>query len=245
MDLAGDPDLEESFALLRRKWGEVPAGQIRRESSEALLALPDWDLVTAWDGFCRDASVFARRGWRQVLYRDAFRGKRIIDFGCGLAFDTVHFAEHGARVTFVDIAPANVEVVRRLCQLKGVAGCEWLYLQNLQSLSVLHGEYDAVYCAGSLICAPLDVVRREAEALLPHLPAGGRWMELAYPEARWRREGELPFDQWGDKTDGGAPWMEWHDLSKIRGYLAPAEFDVVLAFEYHDHDFNWFDLVRR
>ena len=48
----------------------------------------------------------------------------------------------------------------------------------------------------------------------------------------------------GQKTDGGARWIEWHDLEKLRYVLAPANFDVVLDLEFHDSDFNWFDLVR-
>jgi hypothetical protein len=69
-------------------------------------------------------------------------------------------------------------------------------------------------------------------------------MELCYPRARWEREGHLPFETWGEKTDGGAPWMEWYDLPKLLHRLAPARFDVVLAFDYHNSDFNWFDLER-
>ena len=87
--------------------------------------------------------------------------------------------------------------------------------------------------------------REEAQALLPHLKIGGRWIELAYPKSRWERDGEMLFSRWGEKTDGGAPWMEWHDLAKIRGYLAPSEFEVVLELEFHNGEFNWFDLLRR
>ncbi len=39
--------------------------------------------------------------------------------------------------------------------------------------------------------------------------------------------------------------MEWHDLEKLRDYLAPAVFEVVMEFEFHRGAFNWFDLVRR
>jgi SAM-dependent methyltransferase len=178
------------------------------------------------------------------LYADVFRGKRIIDFGCGLAFDSVYYAERGAHVTFVDIVESNVEVVRRLCRLKNINNCEFCFMEDLGSLSALKGPCDAVYCAGSLINAPLEVTRLEAQEILKHLPVGGRWLELAYPKARWEREGKMPFETWGEKTDGGALWMEWHDIEKVMWYLAPARFEVVLAFEYHNSDFNWFDLVR-
>jgi hypothetical protein len=46
-------------------------------------------------------------------------------------------------------------------------------------------------------------------------------------------------------TDGGAPWVEWYDLTKLHAVLEPARFDTVLYFEFHNSDFNWFDLLRR
>jgi hypothetical protein len=39
--------------------------------------------------------------------------------------------------------------------------------------------------------------------------------------------------------------MEWYDLSRLRERLRPAEFDVILSFNFHNDDFNWFDLIRR
>ena len=99
-------------------------------------------------------------------------------------------------------------------------------------------------CQGSLINAPFEVIRQECQELLRHLPVGGRWIELAYPKARWVREGSLPFEQWGDKTDGGAPWMEWYDQAKLQAALAPARFETVLYLDFHNNDFNWFDLLR-
>jgi hypothetical protein len=73
----------------------------------------------------------------------------------------------------------------------------------------------------------------------------GRWIELAYPKVRWEREGRLPATEWGERTDGGAPWIEWHDLQKLEYLFAPASFEVILALEFHSSDFNWFDLIRR
>ena len=36
-----------------------------------------------------------------------------------------------------------------------------------------------------------------------------------------------------------------YDLPRLRAVLAPAQFDVIFELEYYNHDFNWFDLVRR
>jgi hypothetical protein len=119
-------------------------------------------------------------------------------------------------------------------------------MESFDTIDQLRGEFDVIWAQGSLINAPFDVTRDEIQRLARKLRIGGRWIELAYPEVRWRREGSLPFTQWGAKTDGpGTPWVEWYDLDKLRAALAPGVFDVVLYFEFFNSDFNWFDLVKR
>jgi hypothetical protein len=117
-------------------------------------------------------------------------------------------------------------------------------MQDLKSLSALPDGYDVIWCGGSMHHAPFAVVREEAQALLAHLRADGRWIELSYPKARWERDGKMAFDKWGEKTDGGAPWAEWYDLEKLQSRLAPARFNVVLHMPFHNNDFVWFDLLR-
>jgi SAM-dependent methyltransferase len=248
VDLSQDPLLRKSFDILRRKWCEVPYKQYERLNSEGLLALPDSELLDLWTRTHLESSTgkaFSNRGWYHILYKDILRGKKVLDVGCGLAPDTVFFAEHGAVVTFVDIVESNVRFVQRVCELKGLDRTAFCHMEDLGSLEALPTDYDVVYCCGSFINAPLELARMEAQALLEHLPIGGRWIELAYPRSRWEREGQLPYDRWGEKTDGGAPWIEWHDLKKLDYILAPAVFDVVLMTEFHNSDFIWFDLVRR
>lgn len=248
VDLSGDPTLKKSFDVLRKKWGVVPYTQFDRARTDDFLTLSDRELLETWtNGHVTSSTgpAFSARGWYHCLYKDMFRGKKILDVGCGLAPDTVFYAEHGAAVTFLDIVEANVEFVRRVCRLKGLDHTDCVYVDDLSSLDALPRDYDVIYCCGSLINAPLEAARMEAQALLAHLPPGGRWIELAYPSTRWEREGRMPFERWGEKTDGGAPWMEWHDLNKLEYMFAPATFDVILALEFHNSDFIWFDVIRR
>jgi SAM-dependent methyltransferase len=236
-----DPDLRHCFEILRGKWGEVPAGKERVQSAD-LNALTDEQLSEYWDS--AHQSTLDVRDWFQVLYCDVFKGKRVLDVGCGLAISSLHFAKNGAEVTFLDIVPENVGIVKRLCAVKQIQNAKFCIFDDLRALEML-GEYDAIFCCGSLINAPLELMRVEVQALLKHLIPGGRWIELAYPKERWLREGSLAFEKWGEETDGGAPWMEWHDLDKVRWYLQPVEFDVILSLEFYNQDFNWFDLRRR
>jgi len=68
-------------------------------------------------------------------------------------------------------------------------------------------------------------------------------LQLAYPKSRWIRDGSPSFDKWGPMVDGpGTPWEEWYDVPKLLSMFEPAKFDVVLYQEFHNSDFNWFDL---
>jgi SAM-dependent methyltransferase len=185
-----DPTLSKSFELLRAKWKQIPVSHRDRRYSHECEAMADDELLSFWRKGAQATSAH-HRGWYQTLYRDSFRGKRLIDHGCGLGFDTLLYAQNGAQVTFIDIVESNVNVVKRLAALFGLRGCEFLFLKDLGSLAALSGDYDVIYCCGSMICAPLWVIRKEVQALLQHLPVGGRWMELAYPKARWEREGRF------------------------------------------------------
>jgi len=240
--------LQDPFSVLRKKWSEVP-GASDRYSTQSLLAMSDDDLLRNWESN-RHAAVtganFSVRGWYHLLYRDVLKGKRVMDVGSGLGMDGITFAENGAQITFVDIVDSNLEVLRRLCRIKGLSNVGYYLLTDYSSIDSLPSDFDVIWCQGSMINAPFEAMRVEAAALLKHLPVGGRWIELAYPKVRWEREGRLPFSVWGEHTDGpGTPWMEWYDTEKLLARLQPATFEQVLAIDFHSHDFNWFDLIRR
>jgi SAM-dependent methyltransferase len=210
--------------------------------------MSDDDLLALWRKTTLEATTgdnFAVRGWYHALYRDVFRGKNVMDVGSGFGIDGITFAQHGARMTFVDIVQSNLSVLERLCRRATCADVRFHYMDGIAALARLPVDYDVIWCQGSLINAPFDATRDEAQELLRHLPVGGRWIELAYPRERWERDGRPPFTEWGEKTDGkGTPWVEWYDLVKVKALLAPAEFEVVLHFNFHNDDFNWFDLLR-
>jgi SAM-dependent methyltransferase len=239
---------EDVLAALRGKWGVVPAGLMGRRSTAELATLPEDDLRQLWMETHLEATAgdgFAVRGWYQAIYRDVLRDKKVLEIGSGMGIDGIEFARHGANMTFVDIVEGNLSLMRRLCTAFGVTTAKFVYMDALSALDALDDDYDVVWCQGSLINAPFDFISKECAAILRHLKTGGRWIELTYPRERWVRDGEPSFRVWGTMTDGeGTPWMEWYDLPRILDRLSPARFAPVLAFNFHNDDFNWFDLVR-
>jgi len=173
-------------------------------------------------------------------------GKKVMDVGSGFGVDPITFAQHGARVTFVDLVETNLKVLERLCKIMGLKEVQFVHLRELDSLKPLDTDYDVIMAMGSLHHAPAEVLGPEIQELHRHLKVGGRWLQLAYPRARWIREGREPFSNWGTITDGpGTPWAEWYDVPKLLKLHEPGKFDVVLYQEFHNGVFSWFDLLYR
>ena len=244
-------DTQNYFEVLRERWKTIPFTEDNRAQAPDLIAADDAELLLQWEK-ARKATVEENRlnymrGWFQLLYRDWCRGRKIMDIGCGLGINSIHFAENGASVTFVDIVECNVELVRRICRLKGIEkACSFLVMKGVDDLRKLDRDYDAVMGFGSLMNAPLDVMKPEFQALAACLkPEGGRFIMHSYPKSRWEREGSVPFDKWGEQTDGeGTPWAEWYDADKLIDALKPARFELVYYCEFRQGDMNCIDLVR-
>jgi SAM-dependent methyltransferase len=236
----------EFLDVSREKWREVPAGgdTLGRSYSTDLLKLSDQELLAQWQRMNEAGSVPDHRGWYQVLYREAFAGRRIMEVGSGLGFDGIYFMKNGAKWLFADIVKDNLEAVRRLVELQGLsAQAEYLWIEHPPSLEKLEGEFDVVWANGSLHHAPFDIARAEAQLLLHRLKAGGRWIELFYSFDRWVRQGKLPFTEWGRVTDGErTPWAEWYDVERIKSRLFPASTTTILDFSFGGGQYGWVDL---
>lgn len=237
------------YETLRKRWNAVPTTTSGIQATAKLLELSDEALLAEWERARTDITTgaeFAHRGWYHALYTEGMRGKKVMDVGSGFGVDSITFAQHGARLTFVDLVETNLKVLERLCKIMGLRDVQFVPFHDVDSLRTLDTDYDVIMAMGSLHHAPENVVRPEYQELLRHLKPGGRWLQLACPRSRWIREGRERFTKWGEITDGpGTPWAEWYDLPKLLKILEPGKFDVVLYQEFHNGDFNWFDLLYR
>lgn len=246
---AKNPAWQTPFDTLRKKWVSVPSGESVFEKTTSLIRLSDVELLARWEKARHEITTgaeFAHRGWYHALYAESMRGKKVMDVGSGFGVDSITFAQHGARLTFIDLVETNLKVLERLCKIMGLKDVQFVLLKDLDSLRPLDADYDVIMAMGSLHNAPDHIMKPEYRELLRHLKVGGRWLQLAYPKSRWIRDKRPPFKVWGQYTDGpGTPWCEPYELEKLLGMFAPAKFDVVLYQEFHNHDFNWFDLLYR
>jgi hypothetical protein len=245
---ATDPSWDDPFQLLRKKWGELPVGFDRLPSSE-IIKLSDGELLAWWEKAKLEATTgpfYKARGWYHTVYMPMIKGASVIEIGTGFGIDGLTFAQVAGHYTFVDIVQENLKLLERLARIMKIKNAAFLWLENYECLKALPFGQDVILASGSLHHAPMRVIKSEIQELAPRLRTGGRWLQLAYPKRRWEREGCEPFWTWGKKTDGEAtPWAEWYDLEKLLSLFEPHSFEAVMAFDYHDSDFNWFDLIKR
>src|SRR5271170_3788689 len=52
---------------------------------------------------------------------ERWRGKRVLEIGCGIGTDTINFARAGAHVTAVDLSEKSLEMARRRAEVFGLA----------------------------------------------------------------------------------------------------------------------------
>jgi 2-polyprenyl-3-methyl-5-hydroxy-6-metoxy-1,4-benzoquinol methylase len=87
---------------------------------------------------------------------DRWKGKRVLEIGCGIGTDTINFARHGAQVTAVDLTEKSLEVARQRARVFGLENRIRFIQANGEELSsyVPVEAYDLVYSFGVIHHTP-------------------------------------------------------------------------------------------
>src|ERR1700740_945787 len=120
---------DKPYDTLRKRWNAVPTTSIGIQSTAALLMLPDKALLAEWEKARKDITTgteFAHRGWYHTLYADGMRGKKVMDVGSGFGVDSITFAQHGAKLTFIDLVETNLKGLERLSNIMGPPGMQYM-----------------------------------------------------------------------------------------------------------------------
>ncbi|MFO0899719.1 MAG: class I SAM-dependent methyltransferase [Pirellulales bacterium] len=85
-----------------------------------------------------------------------WKGKKVLEIGCGLGTDTINFARAGALVTAVDLSEESLKLAKQRAQVMGVADRIKFYRANAEQLTsvVPHDTYDLVYSFGVIHHTP-------------------------------------------------------------------------------------------
>jgi 2-polyprenyl-3-methyl-5-hydroxy-6-metoxy-1,4-benzoquinol methylase len=103
----------------------------------------------------------------QFAQFERWKGKKVLEIGCGIGTDTMSFARAGAHVTAVDLTPKSLEVARQRAKVFGFEDRVKFIQANAEKLSesVPVEPYDLVYSFGVIHHTPhpervLDEIRK-------------------------------------------------------------------------------------
>ena len=85
-----------------------------------------------------------------------WKGKKVLEIGCGIGTDTVNFARAGAHVTTVELSEKSLALARKRVKLFGLSRQVKFYLCNAEELSktVPQEAYDLIYSFGVIHHTP-------------------------------------------------------------------------------------------
>jgi 2-polyprenyl-3-methyl-5-hydroxy-6-metoxy-1,4-benzoquinol methylase len=117
---------------------------------------------------------------------ERWRGKRVLEVGCGIGTDSINFARAGAELTAVELSSESLGIAARRAEVMGVADHIQFVQANAEELtSTLGGErYDLVYSFGVIHHTPHpDRALAEMRALAA---PGGTLKLMVYHRHSWK-----------------------------------------------------------
>lgn len=112
----------------------------------------------------------------------AYRGRRLLEVGCGIGTDLVRFARGGARTVGVDLATTAVALARRNFALHGIDGAR-LLVADAEDLPFVDGSFDVVYGHG--VVQYTAQARRLIAECHRVLAPGGEAIFMVYNRLSW------------------------------------------------------------
>ena len=117
---------------------------------------------------------------------ERWRGKRVLEVGCGIGTDSINFARAGALLTAVDLSPESLRVAEKRAEVMEVGDRIRFVQANAEELaSVLEGEmFDLVYSFGVVHHTPRpDRALAEMRRLVA---PGGTLKLMVYHRRSWK-----------------------------------------------------------
>jgi len=102
----------------------------------------------------RERRYFVEPHIKRFVEFENWKGKDVLEIGCGIGTDSVEFALSGARVTAVELSPKSLEIARRRFEVYGLQG-EFIEVSAEElSKKVRVRPYDLIYSFGVIHHTP-------------------------------------------------------------------------------------------
>lgn len=151
----------------------------------------------------------------ELVNFSGFKGKKLLEVGCGVGIDLVRFARGGAIVTGIDLAEVSIELARQNLALRGLTGD--LRVMNGEALEFPDGSFDVVYAHG-VIQYTAHAERMVAE-IHRVLKPNGQAIMMVYNRRSWLNILSMVMNVGLEHED--APVLNKYTIGEFRELLKP------------------------
>ena len=176
---------------------------------------------------------------------ECWRGKKVLEIGCGIGTDTTNFARHGASVTAVDLSLQSLELAKKRIATYGFEDQVRLYAGSAEELSsfVPVEPYDLIYSFGVIHHTPhpervMEQVRSYAKPgtvvkLMVYYRHSWKvfWVLMGYGKGRFWRLKELVAEH--SEAQTGCPVTYTYSREEGRRLIESSGFHQTEAFVDH------------
>jgi SAM-dependent methyltransferase len=159
-----------------------------------------------------------------------WKGKRVLEIGCGIGTDATNFARAGADYTAIDLSDESIALAKKRFEVFGLSGR--FFSGNSEQLSkiVPDGDFDLIYSFGVIHHTPAPVaVIKEARKLIA---ADGEFRLMLYARHSWK---DIMIDAGLDQPEAqtGCPIAFRYTHDEVRDLLAEGGFSVTSIEQTH------------
>lgn len=161
-----------------------------------------------------------------------WRGKKVLEIGCGIGTDSVNFARAGAEVTVVELSEESLDICRQRFAVFGLTGR--FHRANAEELSrvVPLETYDLVYSFGVIHHTPAPT--RAIQEIKKYMGPGSELRLMLYANLSWKNL-LVQLQRVQPEAQSGCPVVYTYTARGIRRLLDGLD---VLSIR-KDHIFPW------
>ncbi|MSN25212.1 MAG: methyltransferase domain-containing protein [Geobacter sp.] len=161
---------------------------------------------------------------------EKWRGKKVLEIGCGIGTDTINFARAGAQVTAVDLSTESLALAKKRAEVFGLDNITF-YQANAEQLSdyVPVERYDLVYSFGVIHHTPHPEL--VVEQIQKYMDKDSVFKIMVYYRASWKvfwmqlKYGKKPGETLDEliarysEAETGCPVTYSYTTETIKGFL--------------------------
>jgi ubiquinone/menaquinone biosynthesis C-methylase UbiE len=102
----------------------------------------------------------SRKYWKGWL-RENSKGKRVLDYCCGLGNTSAELGSYGAKVDAIDISSEEIETARATAKAQGVEANITFHVMDAEHTEFPDNTFDIIVCCGVLHHLDLDAAYKE------------------------------------------------------------------------------------